>query len=53
VAYCKENGIVVQAHSPLVKGKMDHPVFLEIATKVKIAALAVAPRPIIDEIFYL
>ncbi|KAL9711558.1 hypothetical protein Ac2012v2_004629 [Leucoagaricus gongylophorus] len=33
VAYCKENGIVVQAHSPLVKGKMDHPVFLEIATK--------------------
>ncbi|KXN91005.1 hypothetical protein AN958_03072 [Leucoagaricus sp. SymC.cos] len=33
VAYCKENEIVVQAYSPLVRGKMDHPTFLEIANK--------------------
>ncbi|KAF5351950.1 hypothetical protein D9756_007595 [Leucocoprinus leucothites] len=33
VAYCKENGIVVQAYSPLIRGKVDHPDFLNLANK--------------------
>ncbi|KAI0633292.1 Aldo/keto reductase [Trametes polyzona] len=33
VTYCREHGIVVQAYSPLVRGKMDHPVFRELAAK--------------------
>ncbi|KAH7105230.1 Aldo/keto reductase [Auriculariales sp. MPI-PUGE-AT-0066] len=36
VEYCKKNGIVVQAYSPLVQarsGFMDHPVLVEIAKK--------------------
>ncbi|KAF9452726.1 Aldo/keto reductase [Macrolepiota fuliginosa MF-IS2] len=32
VVYCRENGIVVQAYSPLVRGKTD-PVFLELANR--------------------
>lgn len=35
VAYCREHGIVVQAYSPLIRGKMDHPVFIELAKKVR------------------
>ncbi|EKM80657.1 hypothetical protein AGABI1DRAFT_37131 [Agaricus bisporus var. burnettii JB137-S8] len=33
VAYCREHEIVVQAYSPLLQGKMDDPVFSEIAEK--------------------
>ncbi|KAI0360893.1 Aldo/keto reductase [Trametes cingulata] len=33
VEYCKANGIVVQAYSPLVRGKLDDPVFQELAKK--------------------
>ncbi len=34
VAYCQDNDIIVQAYSPLVRGKMDHPVFLALANQV-------------------
>ncbi|KAI0779753.1 Aldo/keto reductase [Fomes fomentarius] len=33
IAYCSEHGIEVQAYSPLVRGKMDHPVFNQVAEK--------------------
>ncbi|KAH7105239.1 Aldo/keto reductase [Auriculariales sp. MPI-PUGE-AT-0066] len=36
VEYCKKNGIVIQAYSPLVQaksGRIDHPVLVEIAKK--------------------
>ncbi|KAH9485098.1 Glyoxal reductase [Psilocybe cubensis] len=33
VKYCRENNIVVQAYCPIVRGKMDHPVINELATK--------------------
>ncbi|KAF5370741.1 hypothetical protein D9758_001949 [Tetrapyrgos nigripes] len=33
VEYCRENSIVVQAYSPLLRGKMDHHVFQTIAKK--------------------
>ncbi|RPD78335.1 Aldo/keto reductase [Lentinus tigrinus ALCF2SS1-7] len=33
VAYCREHGIIVQAYSPLIRGKMDHPLFMELANK--------------------
>lgn len=33
VEYCRTNNIVIQAYSPLVRGKLDHPVINEIATK--------------------
>ncbi|PPQ87488.1 hypothetical protein CVT25_008224 [Psilocybe cyanescens] len=33
VKYCKENNIAVQAYCPIVRGKMDHPVINELATK--------------------
>ena len=32
--YCKENGIVVQAYSPLVQGRLDEPVLVRLAKKV-------------------
>ncbi|KAI0695945.1 Aldo/keto reductase [Cerioporus squamosus] len=35
VAYCRQHSIVVQAYSPLIQGRLDHPVFLELATKHK------------------
>ena len=34
VRYCKENGIVVQAYSPLVQGRLDEPVLVRLAEKV-------------------
>lgn len=34
VAYCQEHGILVQAHTPLVRGRLDHPVFKRITEKV-------------------
>ena len=34
VKYCHERSIVVSAYSPLLQGKMDHPILQEIATKV-------------------
>ncbi|KAI0743877.1 Aldo/keto reductase [Daedaleopsis nitida] len=33
VAYCREHGIVIQAYSPLIRGKMEHPVFTQLALK--------------------
>ncbi|TBU38789.1 Aldo/keto reductase [Dichomitus squalens] len=35
VAYCHEQGIVVQAYSPLVRGQLDHAVFEQLAHKHK------------------
>jgi diketogulonate reductase-like aldo/keto reductase len=34
VKYCKENNIVVQAYSPILRGKMDDPVIVEIAQRL-------------------
>ena len=34
VKYCEENGIAVQAYSPLVRGQLDHPVLQRLAKKV-------------------
>ncbi|EJF64845.1 Aldo/keto reductase [Dichomitus squalens LYAD-421 SS1] len=31
--YCEENGIVVQAYSPLVRGRLDHPVLQHLSKK--------------------
>ncbi|KAI8992864.1 Aldo/keto reductase [Trametes punicea] len=33
VTYCREHGVVIQAYSPLIRGKVDHPVFAQLATK--------------------
>ncbi|KAG6812022.1 hypothetical protein H0H92_004684 [Tricholoma furcatifolium] len=33
VSYCRDNNIVVQAYCPIIRGKMDHPVITELATK--------------------
>ncbi|KAK7472715.1 hypothetical protein VKT23_000826 [Stygiomarasmius scandens] len=33
VEYCKENSIIVQAYSPLLRGQMDHEVFKSVAAK--------------------
>ncbi|KAI1796372.1 Aldo/keto reductase [Ganoderma leucocontextum] len=33
VAYCREYGIVVQAYTPLIRGQLDHPVFVRLAEK--------------------
>ncbi|KAJ2928608.1 hypothetical protein H1R20_g8478, partial [Candolleomyces eurysporus] len=33
VKYCQDNGIVVQAYCPILRGKVDLPVFQEIASK--------------------
>ncbi|KAI0645484.1 Aldo/keto reductase [Trametes meyenii] len=33
VTYCREHGIVTQAYSPLIRGKMDDTVFTEVAVK--------------------
>ncbi|KDQ49722.1 hypothetical protein JAAARDRAFT_617210 [Jaapia argillacea MUCL 33604] len=38
VEYCKKNGIVVQAYTPLVRGKLDNPVIVETAEKNKTPA---------------
>ncbi|KAL4248585.1 NADP-dependent oxidoreductase domain superfamily protein [Abortiporus biennis] len=35
VEYCKENGIIIEAYCPVVRGKMDHPVIIELAEKYK------------------
>lgn len=36
MAYCKENGIIVQAYSPLVKGtKMEDPTLIAMAERYK------------------
>ncbi|KAF6749771.1 Aldo/keto reductase [Ephemerocybe angulata] len=35
VKYCQENGIVVEAYCPILRGQMDHPVIQEIAAKHK------------------
>ena len=32
--YCKENGIIVQAYSPLVQGRLDEPDLVRLAEKV-------------------
>ena len=42
VAYCHEHGIVVQAYTPLIRGKFDHPVFARLAEKVCGCRLGVA-----------
>ncbi|KDQ49723.1 hypothetical protein JAAARDRAFT_165426 [Jaapia argillacea MUCL 33604] len=44
VEYCKKNGIVVQAYTPLVRGKLDSPVILEIAQKYNKTLAQVAVR---------
>ncbi|EIW62563.1 Aldo/keto reductase [Trametes versicolor FP-101664 SS1] len=33
VEYCRKNGVVVQAYSPLIQGRLDNPVFTELAKK--------------------
>jgi len=33
VSYCMQNSIVIQAYCPIIRGKMDHPVILEVARK--------------------
>ncbi|KAG6918542.1 hypothetical protein DXG01_013632 [Tephrocybe rancida] len=33
VSYCREHNIVVQAYCPIVRGKMDHPQIIALATK--------------------
>jgi len=33
VSYCMQNSIVIQAYCPIIRGKMDHPVILEVAKK--------------------
>ncbi|CDO70195.1 hypothetical protein BN946_scf184905.g7 [Trametes cinnabarina] len=33
VEYCRKHGIVVQAYSPLIQGKLDEPLFKELAAK--------------------
>jgi diketogulonate reductase-like aldo/keto reductase len=33
VEYCKKNDIVVEAYTPLIRGKFDNPVFKAIAEK--------------------
>jgi len=33
VSYCRTHSIVVQAYCPIIRGKMDHPVIIELATK--------------------
>ncbi|KAI0633832.1 Aldo/keto reductase [Trametes polyzona] len=33
VEYCRENGIVVQAYSPLIQGRLGEPLFVELAKK--------------------
>ena len=37
VSYCREHSIVVQAYCPLVRGQLDHPAFIELANKVRVA----------------
>ncbi|KAH9894878.1 Aldo/keto reductase [Cubamyces lactineus] len=44
VEYCKTNGIIVQAYSPLVRGKLDNPVLAEIAKKYNKDAGQIAIR---------
>ncbi|OBZ66561.1 Glyoxal reductase [Grifola frondosa] len=44
VEYCKRNGIIVQAYTPLVRGKLDNPVLLEIAETYKKTPAQVAIR---------
>ncbi|KAI9066587.1 Aldo/keto reductase [Trametes sanguinea] len=34
VTYCRDNGIVIQAYSPLIRGNMDNPAFAHLAAKV-------------------
>jgi len=34
VSYCDENGIVLQAYCPLVRGKFNHPLLQKVAKKV-------------------
>lgn len=42
VTYCREHAIVVQAYSPLIRAsRMDHPVFVELAAKVRARVNAV------------
>ncbi|KAI0365615.1 Aldo/keto reductase [Pilatotrama ljubarskyi] len=33
VKYCKEKGIIVQAYCPIIRGRMDHPVIIELSQK--------------------
>ncbi|KAI0675080.1 Aldo/keto reductase [Trametes maxima] len=33
VTYCREHSIIIQAYSPLIRGRMDHTVFTEAAAK--------------------
>ncbi|KAF8200644.1 NADP-dependent oxidoreductase domain-containing protein [Pholiota molesta] len=33
VDYCKEHNIIIQAYCPIIRGKMDHPVIMEVAAK--------------------
>ncbi|KAF9482188.1 Aldo/keto reductase [Pholiota conissans] len=35
VKYCREHNIIVQAYCPLVHGKMNHPIILDLASKYK------------------
>ncbi|PCH43552.1 Aldo/keto reductase [Wolfiporia cocos MD-104 SS10] len=35
VSYCRENGIVVQAYCPILRGKMDHPIVRELSEKYR------------------
>ncbi|KAI0373477.1 Aldo/keto reductase [Pilatotrama ljubarskyi] len=44
VEYCMANGIIVQAYSPLVRGKLDDPMFAELAKKYNKNAGQIAIR---------
>ncbi|KII91989.1 hypothetical protein PLICRDRAFT_456974 [Plicaturopsis crispa FD-325 SS-3] len=35
VEFCRAHGIFVQAYCPMIHGKMDHPVIMDLATKLK------------------
>lgn len=36
VEYCEKHNIVIQAYCPVIRGKLDNPLFLELAKKVSI-----------------
>lgn len=44
VEYCNKEGIIVQAYSPLVMGRLDHPVLQRLAKKWNKDAAQIAIR---------